>query len=344
MRIALDAMGSDRAPLPEVEGAVKAASAGDFEVVLVGDEARLKAALSAYPKCPRISIVHASEAIAMNDPPAVIRRKRDSSLAVALRLHKQGEVDAVVTAGNTGAVVVGARVMLGFIEGVARAAISPILPTAKAPVVILDQGANVDCTARHLCEFAEMGTVYSRNVLGAENPRVGLLNIGQETAKGNDLAKTVHHNLTAAKNINFIGNIEPKAMFEGNADVVICDGFVGNMVLKTSEAAAWLMSNLMKRELKSTWTSRIGALLGRGAFKRLKKTVDANHHPGAPLLGVNGNVVILHGAVSGKGVANGIRGAVQAVEKEVNAHIREGVAELRQVEVLFTNTKRESYG
>jgi glycerol-3-phosphate acyltransferase PlsX len=335
-------MGSDRAPLPEVEGAVKAAESGEYEIVLVGDEARLKAALSAYPKRGHISIVHAAEAIAMNDLPVTIRRKRDSSLAVALRLHKQGEVDAVVSAGNTGAVVVGSRVMLGFIEGVARAAIAPVLPTAKDPVLILDQGATVDCSARHLCEFAEMGTVYSHNVLGVKNPRVGLLNIGAETAKGNELAKAVHHNLTAARGINFIGNIEPKAMFEGNADVVICDGFVGNMVLKTSEAAAWLMADLLKRQLKATWTSKLGALLSRGAFKRLKKTVDANHHPGAPLLGVNGVVVILHGATSSKGVANGIRGAVQAVQKEINEHIRQGVSELRRVEVVFT--KRESFG
>lgn len=335
-------MGSDRAPLPEIEGAVKAAASGDFEVVLVGDEARLKAALEAYPKRGRISIVHASEVITMHDLPAIIRRKRDSSLVVALRLLKQGEVDAVVSAGNTGAVVVGSRVMLGFIEGVARAAICPIMPTAKDPVVILDQGANVDCSARHLCEFAEMGTVYSRLVLGVKSPRVGLLNIGAETVKGNELAKTVHHSLTVAQGINFIGNIEPKAMFEGNADVVICDGFVGNMVLKTSEAAAWLMSNLIKRELKSTLTSRIGAALCRGAFKRLKKTVDANEHPGAPLLGVNGVVTILHGATSAKGVANGIRGTAQAVREHLNDHIREGVAELRQIESMFT--KRESVG
>ncbi len=346
MRIAVDAMGSDRAPLPEIEGALEAARAGDFEVVLVGDEGRLKPALDGRARNGRISVVHASQAITMQDDPiAAVRRKRDSSLRVAIRLLKEGKVDAVVSAGNTGAVVVASRLMLGFIEGVSRAPLCTMLPTAKTPVCVLDQGANVDCTARHLCDFAEMGTVFSMHVLGVKSPKVGLLNIGEETVKGNDLAKTVHRNLTAAKQINFIGNIEPKAMFEGCADVVICDGFVGNMVLKTSEAAAALMAKLLRRELEATWSSRLGALLSRGAFRRVKTKVDPNEYFGATLLGVNGMVNILHGSTSGEGVANGIRGAVQAVERDINTYIRTGIQELRSVEVVFDSQvgKRESF-
>jgi glycerol-3-phosphate acyltransferase PlsX len=349
MRIAVDAMGSDAAPLPEIGGALEAARSGRCEVVLVGDEARLRPALEAQGRHDGVSIVHATQAIAMTDDPFVaFRRKRDSSLRVALRLHKEGKVDAVVSAGNTGAVVVGSRLMLGFIEGVSRAPICTLLPTAQNPVCMLDQGANVDCSARQLCEFAEMGMVYSMRVLGVKRPRVGLLNIGEETAKGNELAKTVHRNLKAAKNIHFIGNVEPRAMYEGAADVVICDGFVGNMVLKTSEAAAALMAKLLKRELQATLFSKLGALFSTGAFKRLKRVVDPNEHCGAPLLGVNGVVHILHGASTAEGVANGIRGAVQTVEKEITNYIREGIRELRATEahmeeVVFEK-KRESVG
>ncbi|MDQ1257245.1 MAG: Phosphate acyltransferase, partial [Candidatus Hydrogenedentes bacterium] len=287
MRIAIDAMGSDRAPVSEVHGAVVAAKSLGVDVLLVGDENELKPALGSYRNPRRITVVHASEVIGMQDAPvSAVRTKKDSSLMVALRLVKSGEADAVVSAANTGAVMVGARVVLGPIRGVARSAICQTLPTVKDPVLILDLGANVDCTARHLCEFAEMGMVYSKSVIGAKNPRVGLLNIGEEIAKGNEVAKAVHRSLSAAKHINFIGNVEPSAMIDGAADVVVCDGFVGNMVLKTSEAVARLLTSTLKRELKSSLLSRFGALLSMAAFKRLKKGFDPNEYTGAPLLGV----------------------------------------------------------
>ena len=335
MRIAVDAMGSDRAPYVEVHGAVVASMSSGMEVLLVGDEREIKPTLAAYRKPHRVSVVHASEVIRMDDPPAkAIRQKKDSSLLVALRLAKEGKVDGFVSAGNTGAVMMGARTVLGPIRGVARSAICQALPTSKNPVLVLDLGANVDCTVRHLCEFAEMGMVYSERVFGVRNPRVGLLNIGEEQAKGNEIAKAVHSSLNAVDHINFIGNVEPKGLYNGVADVVVCDGFIGNLVLKTSEAVGSLMSALLKRELRSTWLSKFGALLSMGAYRRLKKAVDPNEYIGAPLLGVNGNVIICHGASSARGICNAIQGACRAAETAVNIHIREGIQKLRETEAL----------
>ncbi len=330
MRIALDAMGSDRAPDIEVEGAVFASLASDTEILLVGDEAVLNEKLAKFTKRGAITVVHASEAIRMNESPVLaIRKKRDSSLMVAMRLMKEGRADAVVSAGNTGAVVVAARIVLGPLPGVARSAICQCLPTATGRVALIDLGANVDCSARHLTEFAEMGIAYSHYALGVENPRVGLLNIGEEVGKGGQVAKEVHQNLSAAPHVNFIGNIEPKAMFGGDADVVVCDGFVGNIILKTSEAVASQMGNLMREKLESSNMSKFGAVLARKSLYDLKKTVDPNEYPGAPLLGVNGVVIILHGSSSPRGISNAILGARRAYETRLNEHIHENIEMLR---------------
>jgi glycerol-3-phosphate acyltransferase PlsX len=330
MRIVVDAMGSDNAPGPEIEGAVQAGLASDIEVILVGDEALLRAGLEKRPRRGNIRIVHASERVLMDDAPMIaVRKKKDSSLLVGLRLVKDGQADGFVSAGNTGAVMLGARVVLGPIRGVARSAICQVLPTARDPVVVLDLGANVDCTAQHLCEFAEMGQVYSKLAMGVEHPRVGLLNIGEESAKGNQIAKQVHVTLTAAPHIHFIGNIEPRALYEGRADVVVCDGFVGNIILKTSEGVAAFVKSLLEREFRRTWVSMLGGLLGLGAFKRLKKITDPNEHQGAPLLGVNGAVIILHGSCNALGVKNAILGARREVDLKLNEHIRRGIEDLR---------------
>lgn len=338
MRIALDAMGSDRAPVSEVHGAVVAAKSSDVEVLLVGDENELKPALEAYRNPQRVSIIHAPDRITMDEKPVTaVRRKKDSSLMVGLRLLKSGEADGFVSAGNTGAVMVGARTVLGPIRGVARSAICQLLPTtASRRVLVLDLGANVDCTVRQLCEFAEMGLVYSQRVLSIEEPRVGLLNIGEEDAKGNEVAKTVHQRLSATQHISFVGNIEPTALYRGEADVVVCDGFVGNMVLKTSEAAARLMIALLKRQLRTSLLSRAGALLSMGAFRRLKKEMDPNEYTGAPLLGVNGVVILLHGSCTARAVVNAIYGASRAAEVGLNKHIREGIEELRAADADST--------
>jgi len=190
----------------------------------------------------------------------------------------------------------------------------------------------VDCTARHLCQFAEMGTVFARHLLKVENPRVGLLNIGEEDIKGTEISRSVNRSLTAEPHVNFIGNVEPKAIFKGDTDVVVCDGFAGNLVLKTSEASASLMSAMLRRELESSWLTKLGALLSRTAFVNLKKKVDPNEYPGASLLGVNGVCIILHGSSTAQGVANGIRGAVRAVQMDINRHIREAMEDLRAAE------------
>jgi len=334
MRIAVDAMGSDAAPDPEVRGAVEATLASDTEVILVGDEPTLRAKLDVYPKRGKISIVHASEAVSMEDSPMVaIRQKKDSSLLQGLRMVKDGDADGFLSAGNTGAVMLGARVVLGPIKGVARSAICQVLPTKKNPVVVLDLGANVDCTAQHLCQFAEMGQVFSQLTLGVANPRVGLINIGEEQAKGNEIAKTVHKHLTAAKHINFIGNVEPKVLYAGGADVVVCDGFIGNIILKTSEAVAGLMKTMVEREIKATWTSKLGGLLSLGAFRRVRHRTDPNYQPGAPLLGVNGIVTIAHGSSTHDGIKNAIIGARSEFDLGLNEHIQKGIEELRASEV-----------
>lgn len=331
MRIVVDAMGSDNAPGPEVRGAVEASQQTDAEIVLVGDETQLTAALGRFKKRGNVAVVHADERVTMEDSPMVaVRKKKQSSLMVGLRLVKEGGADGFISAGNTGAVMLASRVILGPMRGVARSAICQILPTSDDPVVVLDLGANVDCTARHLCEFAEMGTTFSRAVLNVPNPRVGLLNIGEEQMKGNEVAKTVHKTLSASSHLNFIGNVEPKAIFFSKADVVVCDGFVGNTILKTSEAVASLMKTLIERELRATLLSSVGALLSKGAFRRLKKTIDPNEHPGAPLLGVNGTVIILHGSCDARAVSNGILGAKRYVDIGLNDRIREAIAVLRE--------------
>jgi len=333
MRIALDAMGSDGAPDVEVEGAVKASLETDTEILLVGPEPVLEKHLEKYPKRGNIRVVHASDMIGMHEQPVVaVRTKKDSSLLVALRLLKEGMADAVVSAGNTGAVMVGSRTVLGPIRGVARSAICQTLPTLTGRVVILDLGANVDCSVRHLCEFAEMGIAYSHYAFGVENPRVGLLNIGEEAAKGTQVAKDAHRILSQTSNINFVGNVEPKAMYNGDADVVVCDGFIGNIILKTSEAVAGVMAKMMRNALESSNMSKLGAVLARKALYDLKKTVDPNEYPGAPLLGVNGTVMILHGSSTPIGIANGIHGGRTAFETRLNDHIRENIDKLRSAE------------
>jgi len=331
LRIVVDAMGSDAAPEPEVRGAVEASLNGDGEIILVGDEAALESALKAYPKRGAVSVVNASERVTMDDSPMVaVRKKKDSSLLVGLRLVKEGKADGFISAGNTGAVMLASRVVLGPIPGVSRSAICQVLPTAIDPVVILDLGANVDCSARHLCDFAEMGQVFSQLTLGVRQPRVGLLNIGEEQVKGNEVAKAVHRELTAARNINFIGNIEPKAIFQGKADVVVCDGFAGNVILKTSEAVASFVKTLVQREIRRDILSTLGGLLSLPAFRRLKKITDPNEHPGAPLLGVNGIVIILHGSCDHRGVKNAILGARDEINLGLKDHIREGIQSLRE--------------
>ena len=333
MRIAVDAMGSDNPPDVEVEGAVHASLNSDIEIVLVGDETLLEEKLGAYAKKGNITIRHAPEVISSKEQPVVaVRTKKQSSLIVAMRMVKEGEAQAVISAGNTGAVMVAARTILGPIPGVARPAISQTLPTLQGQVVMLDLGANVDCTARQLCQFAEMGIAYSHYTLGVENPRVALLNIGEENLKGGAIAREAYNTLSKTAHVNFVGNVEPHALAEGKADVVVCDGFAGNLFLKTSEAVAFCIKKLLRETFESSSMSKFGAVLARKALLQMKQKMDPNEYPGAPLLGICKTVIILHGSCTARGVENAILGTHTAIENNLIDHIRESIVKLRRAE------------
>jgi glycerol-3-phosphate acyltransferase PlsX len=323
MRIALDAMGSDRAPAVEVEGAVGALRdlPGDFRVVLVGDRARVEAELARHPDAPRdrIDVVHASQTIEVGESPAqAIRRKPDSSIVVGLNLHKAGEVDAFISAGSTGAVMAGSLLLLRPLPGVDRPAIGTVFPTKNGRTIVLDSGANVDTRPHHLVQFAHLGNVYAQDLLGIERPRVGLLNIGEEPEKGDERALEAHALLAGLPTIDFVGNIEGRDIIHGKCDVLVCDGFVGNVLLKFYESVAGLIVHLLREELAD---EDLGPRLDK-VFRRL----DYTESGGAPLLGVNGVSIICHGGSPPRAIRNAIRVATAAVERDMVAHIARALA------------------
>ncbi|MBI5837759.1 MAG: phosphate acyltransferase PlsX [Candidatus Eisenbacteria bacterium] len=330
-RIGIDAMGGDFAPRAEVDGAIQALieEPGQFEVVLVGDKGAMEADLARHKgwESLPLRLVHAPERIEMGEAAAMaVRRKKNSSLVVATRLHKEGEIDALVSAGNTGAVVATSLFNLGRLEGVDRPAIAALfpVPNTQAGSVVLDVGANSDCKPIHLLQFGIMGSLFARHVLGVKAPRVGLLNIGEEPTKGNELTQEAYQLLAATtEDINFLGNVEGRDIFRGTADVVVCDGFTGNVVLKTAESVSGLLVTWLKRELKADLVSMVGGMMSRPAFRRLRARLDYAEYGGAPLLGVNGVVIIAHGSSSEKAINNAIRTAAVAVTHQVNAHIRQ---------------------
>ncbi|MFO7896983.1 MAG: phosphate acyltransferase PlsX [Candidatus Cloacimonadales bacterium] len=331
MRIAIDAYGSDNAPFPEVEGAVIAINEELCEkIYLVGKPDELAAELAKYfyPK-ERIEIVPASEVITMNDKPAtVVKKKKDSSLVVAVKLHQQGIVDGVVSAGNTGAVMAASLFTYGRIKNVLRPAIAITLPTRKNPEIILDVGANVDCDENHLLQFAKLGSLYSRFFYQNESPRVALLNIGEESSKGNDLSKAAYKKLANFKDINFVGNIEGKTMLDGDVDVVVCDGFVGNVMLKTVEGVAYSIFSMMKEQFKKDWIAKLGALLSYPVFSYLKKKMDHTEYGGALLVGLNGSTIVSHGNSNAKAIKNAVRVSVKIAESGFIQHAKEYFEEL----------------
>ena len=331
MRIAIDAMGGDDAPAEIVAGCVEAARGnyGVKRLILVGDEVAIKAELEKHRNLPdMVDVVHASEVVGMDESPAVaIRRKKDASISRATDLVKKGEADAVFSAGNTGAAVVAATLKLRTLEGVSRPAIATVMPTMLEPCVMLDAGANTDCTPRMLCEFAAMGDVYAREILGIERPRVGLLSIGEEDAKGNETTKEAFKILEKTT-LNFVGNVESRDLFEGRVDVVSCDGFVGNVVLKTSESVAKAMGSWLRHAFTDNAFRKFGALMLRGAFKDLKVKSDPSSYGGAPLLGANGVVFIGHGSSCAHAVHNAIRVISESIQHDINHHIIDRVVEL----------------
>jgi glycerol-3-phosphate acyltransferase PlsX len=340
--IVLDAMGSDKAPDPEIRGAILACRQLDVRVHLVGPEdvlrPKLREALKAterptFPgtpgKKPRLPIfmVQASEWISMEDKAAqAVRSKRDSSMRVGLKMVREGRAAGFITAGNTGAAMATAKMVLGSLAGVDRPALTAMLPTSTGqPCVILDVGANVDCDPENLVQFAVMGHMYAKNVLHVASPRVGLLSIGEEDSKGNSLTRDTLP-LLRGLGLNFIGNVEGRDLFNGRVDVVVCDGFVGNVALKTSEGLAKLVSSSLRESLKMTVTSQVGAMLSQKAFKAFKSRLDYSEYGGAPLLGVRGVCVVGHGSSNERAVMNGIRVAAEFASASVNSGIEAKLA------------------
>jgi phosphate acyltransferase len=329
-RIALDAMGTDLAPHPEVEGAILAARERLAEVALVGPEDALKHELSRRHREVRglpIEIVHASEAVTMEDAAAkAFRRKRDSSMRVAARLVRDRSAAGMVSAGNTGAVMTTAKIVMGALEGVDRPALAAVFPTSKGKAaVLLDVGANVDCKPHHLEQFAVMGEIYYRVIFGAARPRVGLLSIGAEDHKGNDLTREALGVLRQLP-LHFVGNVEGRDLYNGRVEVIVCDGFIGNVALKISEGLVEAISSLLKDALSSTLTSKVGYVLSRRAFHDFKKRVDYSEYGGAPLLGVKGVCLIAHGGSNAHAIKNAIRVAAEFARGGVNEKIEQELA------------------
>jgi phosphate acyltransferase len=325
-RIALDAMGGDDAPAAIVAGAIQAQTElADVDVILVGDPDQIQACLNQHPNAPKLEIVSAEGTIEMDEEPlSALRRKPKASINVAMQLVKEGKADAVVSAGHSGAAMAAALLRLGRLRGIDRPAIAAIFPTNRADksVVILDVGANVDCRPKYLEQFAVMGSVYSEYVLGVETPKVGLLNIGEEESKGNEVAVKAHESLQQNQHINFVGNAEGRDVLSGNFDVIVCDGFVGNILLKFAEAVGNIVVQMLKEELPRGINGKVGTALLKPNLQRLKKRIDAAEHGGGLLLGVEGVCIISHGSSDAFSIANAIRSAKSAVDKNVIEQIK----------------------
>lgn len=327
MKIAVDAMGGDHAPEAIVEGAIMAAREFEVPIILTGISHRLYQELEKYDDWKQlgIEVVHADEVVEMHDSPSkVIRAKRKSSMKIGVDLVKNGEASAFVSAGNTGAVLAYSTVILRPLKGVDRPAIAVQLPTMKGSSILLDAGANVDCKTNQLFQFGIMGHVYAKYILEKENPGVGLLSIGEEDGKGNETTKEAFKMLKKS-HINFIGNVEGKEVYRGNADVIVCDGFTGNVALKISESLAEMIGASLKNLFASGMTTKFSYMLLKPHLAELKKNVDYSEKGGAPLLGINGVCIIAHGSSSAKAIKNAIYKAHEFVEKKINTHICEDI-------------------
>src|SRR5689334_11406894 len=333
--IALDAMGSDKSPRPEVDGALQAVRQYGVRVMLVGREPQIRAELERHSgvEALPIEIIHASEVIEMGDKAAqAVRAKRDSSQRVGLRLVREGRAAGFVTAGNTGAAMATAKMVLGALPGVDRPSLAAVFPTALGTAaILLDVGANVDCKPDNLCQFAVMGEIYCRQMLGIRRPRVGLLSIGEEESKGNELTREAFQLLKQLP-LNFVGNVEGRDLYNGKVDVIVADGFVGNVALKTSEGVANLVRATLKETLKATITRQVGYLLSRSAFADFKKRLDHTEYGGAPLLGVKGVCIITHGSSNANAIKNAIRVASEFAEHGINDTIEKELAALRMIQ------------
>ncbi len=333
MRIAIDAMGGDEGPSVIVDGALVAARHLQVGLLLAGDAAAIEAELARHPVASLfrrldIVVVDAPERVEMNEPPAqALRRKPRASIKVAAEAVRDGQADALFSAGHTGASVMAAHAAFGLLPGVDRPALATIIPTRQAPAVLLDAGATVGCRASHLVQFAVMGSAYARVALDLPSPRVGLLSIGEEETKGTDVTREAHRLLKDAP-INFIGNIEGRHVYAGDADVIVCDGFTGNVTLKLSEGLVETIETLLHDELAATFGGRVGYVLSRQAFRRFRRRVDYSEYGGAPLVGLNGLCIVGHGRSSAKAVANAVTMAVRAVNEDLIGRLSRDLARL----------------
>ena len=334
MQIAVDAMGGDHAPSPMVQGALESLRESGVRLFLVGDEAEIARQIAANGgMAERIEIVHADQVVGMGDPAvSPIRRKRRSSIRICAELVRDGRAQALVSAGNTGATMIAAKLVIGTIAGVDRPALAAVFPNRSGGrTVVLDVGANVGAKIAHLRQFAVMGHFYAQEILATPAPRVGLMSIGEEQAKGTDLTRRVFRVLERA-GLNFVGNVEGRAVFDGTVDVIVCDGFVGNAILKASEAAVEMMSAMLEEELNRSLLTRGGYVLARGAFRRLRRRTHYEETGGVPLLGVEGGCFVAHGRSGATAIKNSILRAAEFCAAQVHVKIRDKVAELHSQE------------
>ncbi|UCD66964.1 MAG: phosphate acyltransferase PlsX [Deltaproteobacteria bacterium] len=334
MRIALDAMGGELGPEEMVAGAIQAVEESDLEVILFGDETILNSILQ-HQSLPasRLHVVHASQTVSMDESPfEAIRKKKDSSIARAFDHVKKGEAEAVVSAGNSGATMASAIKSLGRLEKISRPGIASIFPTLKKPLVMMDVGANVDCRPQHLFQFGVMGAAFSDNLFQIKRPSIGLLSIGEEGGKGNVLVKSAHE-LFRKSSLNFIGNVEGRDIFQGDVDVIVCDGFVGNVCLKVSEGLAEAIMSMLRTEMSKSFMAKMGYLLAKKAFGNFGKRVDYAEYGGAPLLGLNGTGIVCHGRSNAKAIKNAIKVAGEMIRSKVNDHIVQILSEFNQDQV-----------
>lgn len=332
MPIAVDAMGGDKAPREIVKGALRAKRELGLESILVGLEDQLKDELEQQGAAGELAVCHASEVVKMDESPVkAARSKPDSSMARALKLVKEEQAEAMVSAGNSGAVMAAAVLILGRVKGIERPALATVFPSLGDPTVVIDVGANVDSQPRHLLQFGIMGSIFAQYVMGYDNPRVGLLSVGEEDVKGNEQTRHAHDLLRNAA-LNFVGNVEGRDLFVSKAQVVVCDGFVGNVCLKVTEGVAMALYTLLKQEIMASPVTKLGGLLLKPAFKRFDKRVNYAEYGGAPLLGLNGSCLICHGASDHRAIRSAIQMAAEWVERRFNQQLAEALSEYREQE------------
>ncbi len=339
IKIAVDAMGGDHAPTVIIEGAAQAIKEVPLSIILVGREDILNEEIDRLQaRSNHFTIQNATEVVGMGESPSdALKKKKDSSIRVAFELVRQGMANAAVSAGNSGATLATASFVLGRLQGVERPAIAGVLPTLKGPTVMIDAGANVDCRPHHLLQFGIMGAVFSQDILGVAKPRVGLMSIGEEGVKGNLVVRKAYE-LFSRSSLNFIGNVEGRDVFRGDVDVIVCDGFVGNVSLKLSEGLAEVVGLMLEAEIRKSFSAKIGYLLSRNAFRRFKKKVDYAEYGGAPLLGINGIGIIAHGRSCSRAIKNAILVSAGFVSKKLNEHV---LCSLRNNEDLQALGKRQ---